>query len=241
MEGLCTDEFTGELHALLRQGKHAAFVRKTTEAQEQFATKAAQVKKYHFEILFDSQPLTLENRGTPQTIVDLLCDKRDPVIAKAIEMMFENGHVPFLPVISQPYWRSLSDLMSAVRPDVMAGYTNLDPTKVTDTVETSGGLYYAYNIENGEHSLCNNLEKARGNCERNGRSPLTVAECIALATHTDVLKRYKVLAASSSYGPDDRLLGVQCDDGRTQLLSPDAETVRSDPSWRLPTLGSREL
>ena len=157
--------------------------------------------------LFDSQIATLIERGTPEQIVELLANRRGSVISKASEMTFENGHVPFLPVIPLTY-RSVYDLMPAVHHDGEVGYTNLDPTRIADKFERPGKPYYIYGVEDGESTRGMSPEAAQKVFRHRNRLPLTVAEAIALITHTDVLSQHSLWIVGSQYGSADWVLSV---------------------------------
>jgi len=176
------------------------------EAKYQLTTEAKEAKRKNLEKLFDSQIQTLKDRGCPEQIVELLTRQKSTVLAKASEMTFEDGHIPFIPVIPFTY-RSPYDLMAQVRNDNQQGYNYLNPTAITDKVGSPDKPYYIYDVEDGKALLGEIPENAEKILKKQSRSPLTAAEVIALATHTDVLKEHYVWATGSRY---DGSYGVPC-------------------------------
>jgi len=168
------------------------------EAKNQLMAETKKTKYENLESLFDSQIQTLKDRGCPEQIVELLTRQKSAVLSKASEMTFEDGHIPFIPVIPRSY-RSLYDLIAMVINKNKQGHCYLSPTVITDLIKTPDDPYYIYNIENGEDLLGKSPENAEKILKEQSRSPLTVAEVMALATHTDVLKEHNVWILGSRY------------------------------------------
>ena len=182
------------------------------EVKNQLAAEAKKPRHEDLEKLFYSQIQTLEDRGCPEQIVELLTVQKNLVLSKASEMAFENGHIPFIPVIPRIY-RSPYDLMAMVRNGDKQGYTYLNPTAITDEVETPNKPYYIYDVEDGKALLRKSPEDAEKILKKQSRSPLTAAEVMALCTHTDVLKKHYVLATGSRYDLSGWVPGVFLDGG----------------------------
>jgi hypothetical protein len=162
-------------------------------------TEQKQVKHTDFEKLFDSQIATLKDRHVPEQIVESLQNQKGAVVKKASEMATGVGNIPFIPVI-KPSYLGYYGLMSLVRNGVKEGYTYINPNLVTDKVETPNNLYYVYDVEDGEAMRGKSPEAAEKLLKEQRRSPLTAAEVLALATHTNVLSRHFVDATGSRYG-----------------------------------------
>lgn len=150
------------------------------------------------EVLFDSQIQTIRDRGCPEQIVWMLQGQKHSVLQKASEMSFAEGNIPFIPVIPRTH-RSPYDLIAMVRIGNKKGYTSLDPLAITDEIETPKDPYYIYDVEEGQAFLGKNLKKAIDIIKKQSRSPLTAAEIMALATHTDVLLQHYLAATGSRY------------------------------------------
>lgn len=198
--------------------------------------ESAQDTQAQYERLFDNQIATLKDRDTPAAIVELLAKQRGSVIGKASEMTFEDGRVPFLPVIPRSY-RSPYDLMPMVRNGDRAGYNHLKPTEITDKIETPNEPYYIYDVEDGESTRGKSPESAQVSFESQSRSGLTVAEVIALTTHTGVLWGHNLFATGSLYDSADFVPRVWLSDGKPRLHWSYADRSVSD--WGSPSLGSR--
>lgn len=179
-------------------------------------------KKSKFEDLFKTQIETLKNRGCPEHILSKVERKKDLVIANAMEMDFERGRIPFLPVIhfGDRYTSriNIKDQIKMVRVGDAVGYTELDPSFVADIVKDFNDKepYFIFNVEDGSVTWGKSNKDAEKIIKKQGRRGLTVAEAIALCIHTDVLSEHCVDAIGSRYGgvrvPDLRFL-----DGKIEL------------------------
>lgn len=172
-----------------------------TKAKSQLNAEANQARRNNLEQLFDSQIATLKNRGVPQQVLEALQNKKSAVVDRASSMTIGTGNIPFIPVI-KPSYLGYYGLMSLVRNGAKEGYTYINPSLITDKVETPNGLYYIYDVEDGEAMRGKSPEAAEKLFKENKRSPLTAAEAIALATHTNVLSRHFVDATGSRYDSD---------------------------------------
>lgn len=226
------------LIALMREIGLDKFNNMVAEARNQLAAEAKWANRGHLEELFDTQIATLEDRGVPAPIVRMLYNQRGQVITKASEMAFENGRVPFLPVIPRAYLSIYSQMPMVLNGKNMVGYTNLVPTTVTDTdmVDTPENPYYIYDIEDGELMRDKAPQDAEELIENQGRLGLTEVEVIALGVHTDVLSRHYVDAVGSLY---DDCTGIYL---RLYVGLPELDHSSrniSDPMWGAASCGSR--
>lgn len=188
----------------------AVAMAKEAMAKDELARKTKQtkqVKQGDLEKLFDSQIATLNNRDCPEAIVEMFQNRRGEIVARASEMIFGEGCVPFIPVIPRNY-HTIYGQMPMVRWPAASrgegggrkkGYTLLDPTEIIDVVETRN-LYYIYyisDVEDGTVMLGKTPRDAEMFNEKNGRSGLTDVEVISLCLHTNVLSRHYVDAIGS--------------------------------------------
>ncbi len=202
MDKSCMDRLIGKLWDLLRENGSDEFDEAVTRAKDLQAAEVNRMKRENLEGLFDTQIATLKDRGTPEQIVGLLANQRVEVMLKANKMTFKDGHIPFLPVIPRTY-RSPYDLMSAVRHEGKVGYTSLHPVEIIDIEKTPDGPYYIYDVEDGQATLGVSSGEAEEIFKSQKRCRHTMAEDIALATHTEVLSRHSLLSTGSRFESDN--------------------------------------
>jgi len=236
MSKLCVDQLVGKLMPLFRDAD-TDIDEAVKEAKNQLAAEAKKAKHEALERLFDSQIQTLKDRGCPEQIVELLTNQKSSVLSKASEMTFEDGHIPFIPVIPRTY-RSPYDLMAMVRNSDKQGYTYLNPTAITNEVETPDEPYYIYDVEDGKALFGKSPEDAEKILKKRSRSPLTAAEVMALTTHTDVLKEHYVWATGSRYVKSGKVPSVYLDDGDRPRLNCFYVDYSND-HWGSASCGSR--
>ena len=235
MGKLCAGQLIGKLVALLREADPDKFDDAVAEARNQLTAESREAKRSDLEKLFDSQIATLKDRGVPQQILGMLQDQKNTVVTKASNMTIGAGNTPFIPVI-KPSYLGYYGLMSLVRNGAKEGYFYLNPSLITDKVETPNGLYYIYDVEDGEAMRGKSPEAAEKLLKEQQRSPLTAAEVLALATHTDVLSRHFVDATGSRYGSGD-VPFLWLDGGRPELYYDWADSAGS--LWGSASCGSR--
>lgn len=200
------------------------------------------LRPYDFESLFDLQIAILKSRGCPEQIVETLQSWKPIVLVKAMGMTIGEGNVPFLPVIT-PACLGYYGLMDMVRNGLARGsiYYIQHLAEITDvSVED---LYYIYDVEDGSATLQKSLDMAkiatRG--PRQYRFMLSVAEGIALTTHTDVLSRHDVLTAGSHYGAVncENVPNITLKEGSRPFLVPNYIFDSDGHRWGFPSCGSR--
>ena len=206
-----------------------------TQAKGQLTTETKETRRNNFEKLFDSQIATLKNRGVPQQVLESLQDQKSVVIDKASKLTIGNGNIPFIPIV-KPEYLGYYGLMSLVRNGQKDDYTDINLVKITNKVDTPNGLYYIYDVEDGEAMRGKSPEAAEKLLKEKGRSPLTAAEAIALATHTDVLSRHFVDATGSRYDSGS-VLYLWLIGGRPELYYRWADSAYSE--WGSASCGSR--
>ena len=240
MSKLDKHQLVGKLVALLREAELDQFYDfddAVTQAKNMMVREAKQVELTDLEMLFDSQIATLKDRGVPEPIVEILQNQKGAVVKKASEMTIGGGNIPFLPVIPRLY-RSPYDLIAMVRNGSKVGYTCVNPTAISDVVDTPQEPYYIYDVEDGNATLGKSPEAAEKIFKQQKRSPLTAAEAMALTTHTDVLSRHYVWASGSRYGCADRVPDVWLDGGDRPELDW-SRVDGSDDRWGSASCGSR--
>lgn len=206
MSKLCTNQFVGKLIALLQEAGPDKFDDAVAQAKGQLAAE----QRNGLYKLFNSQIATLKDRGVPRQIIEALQDQKDTVVGKASKITIGEGNIPFLPVI-KPAYLGYYGLMSLVRNGDKQGYCYLDPTAITDEVQTPDQVYYIYDVEDGESTRGKNPERAIDIFKKQSRLALTATEAINLCILTDVLSRHYVWAAGSRYASSVRMPSVYLD------------------------------
>ncbi|MDP3784710.1 MAG: DUF5701 family protein [bacterium] len=236
MGTLCKDQLAEKLVGLFAETDPGNIDEAVAQAKDLLSRGAKQAKWNDLERLFDTQIATLKDRGVPKFIVGMLWDQKGFVLARASTMSFENGHVPFLPVIPRTYL-SIYSQMPMVKSGDKAGYTNLKPTAITDVVATPENPYYIYDVEDGEAMRGKTPQDAEKLIKKEGRLGLTEVEVIALGVHTDVLSKHYVEAVGSRYvsGGVPFLLRLGGDEPGLDWTSLDY----GDDHWGAASCGSR--
>lgn len=161
------------------------------QAESWVNIEIGRIERYKLDKLFNSQIQTLKSRNTPRQIVAMLENQRGAVVARALDMYFKNGHIPFLPVIPKDIL-SINAQMRMVKNSQRTGrkINHYDhPVVVTDMFETPERPYYIFDIEDGTATLNKSPLDAQNLINKQGRRGLTEVEVIGLAIHTDVLTR----------------------------------------------------
>lgn len=161
------------------------------QARNQLTTEQKQPKRKDLEKLFDSHVAILKDRDTLEQIVEFLRNQKGRVLAKASEMTFGYGNIPFLPVILRTL-RSPYDFMGRAQSGGEVGYT-------------SNELYYIYDVDAGNTTRGNSSENAEKIPKQQKRSPLTGSEVMALHVYTVGLSNYYGWSPGS---PRDNALGM---------------------------------
>ena len=146
--------------------------------------------------LFNEQLRTLVDRGVPEEIINRkFWNQKKSVVQRASEIPAKG--IPFIPVIPLSY-RGVFDLMAMVECYGGRGYTNCDnPDLIIDEIKTPRHPYYIYDIDDSK--VTNNPLKEKSIDKMNGRSPLTLAETVALAVHSTVLLKRMIWINGSYY------------------------------------------
>ena len=149
------------------------------------------IERYKLDKLFDSQIQTLKSRNVPKQIAAMLENQRETIIARALDIHFKNGHIPFLPIIPKASI-SIDTQMRMVRNGKKTGRKVSHSgalIMVTDMFKTPERPYYIFDIEDGTATLGKNPLDAQNLINEQGRRGLTEVEVIGVAIHTDVLTR----------------------------------------------------
>ena len=166
--------------------------------------KKQRIIKDNLEALFGAQIQTLKDRRCPERITELFMQAQARVVAKALKMRFKNDRIPFLPVIPCNYITVFSQ-MGMVLNENVAGYSSIyrnDTTpanpfsnKDIDLVKIPEEPYYIFNIEDG--TKCPNEDEIERQINKCDRVCLTGIEIIALAVHSDVLSKCRIIGMNS--------------------------------------------
>lgn len=155
--------------------------------------------------LFLSQIKTLEDCNVPSQLVDGLRLKARCILDPIPQQPCCVWHIPFLPVIPLAC-RSLYDLMAMIcnnnkigRVGCPSGVGFFEIELVTDVIKTSDWVYYILDVEIGDATKGKSPKDARKFLKTHSRSPLTLAETIAVCAHTNTLSKHNLFAAGSEY------------------------------------------
>jgi len=162
-----------------------------------------------FNELFDSQIVTLIERGVPEQIVGWFKNEKGDVVGQAMKMTFGKGNIPFFPVIPQEY-RTFYDLMDMIRnADGKVGYTDHN----FSVIDMKENVSFIFDVSDGTVPLEANEKNAEKFLARQNRFPLTAVETIALCVHTNILSRIGYLSALGSRlsGEKDKHLSISAE------------------------------
>lgn len=189
--------------------------------------------RYHYEKLFEAQLETLTTKNIPNRIIRKLAEKRYRLANQSPGI--DQGIWTFIPVI--PFTElSLEEQIKMVYHGNHSGSTKLNDGAIND-LEPIGQPYYIIAVNEGsEYTGLNGKEAGDLFLELN-KNPLSVAECLALAIHTNLLNRHNVLAIGSRHKNGDEILAVGLKAGHPVL-----KLVRqdfSDHTYSVPYCGNR--
>ena len=151
-----------------------------------------------FPAIFDEQIKRLNERGTPQGIINALSLKRRLVINVAYGLNLLPERIPFLPVIPQGKM-SIGSQMQLIRYEQALGYSLLDEKLIHNIAGVPSEPYYIFDIEDGRTFTDISPYAASALIKASRREWLVATEAIALCSHTDVLLRHFVDAMGSRY------------------------------------------
>jgi hypothetical protein len=155
----------------------------TREEEEKIIEK----RKNIYDVLFDDQIKTLENKGCPLEIVKMFKYQKDKVIETAIQTDISESDIAFLPVIPKSYIGAYG-LMPMIQNGEEFGYTCLDPNKLVDIVETPKVPYYIFGVDDCRSVFGESPKDAEKIITKQNRLCLIDAEIIAIGIHTDIPK-----------------------------------------------------
>ena len=163
------------------------------------------------EDLFDKQIKTLKDRGCPKEIIYILEFQKGNVIYHAQNGFKYEGVTPFIPVIPLSY-RSVYDLIATVRYKNEHGQTRISSPDIADEVETPKSPYFIFNVDGGSSAFSKDFVEVKEEkviFKNKLRIQLTLAELIAVATHTDVISKNTICATASQnlYGGKKSMYG----------------------------------
>lgn len=180
---LCKDQLTEKLVGLFAETDPGNIDEAVAQAKGQLTQKTKLAKRNDLERLFDSYLDRLTNRGCPKQFLEMAREHKNKVVAKASEMSISEGHIPFVGPIIKAAYLGYYGLMSMVRNGDEEGYTHLDPSRITDEFPTPDGLYWLYDVEDGEAMRGKVLQDAEKLIKKQGRSGLTAIHLIRVCIH----------------------------------------------------------
>jgi len=156
--------------------------------------------------LFDGQISTLVDRGCPEGIITMLSEQKKHVVKEALNMQFEWGTFPFLPVIPLSFMTMHSQMHLTTSFDgKVRGGVGFDPSLVTDTVKTPSRPYFLLGVS-ANALVAKKASDANRILSQRKRLPVTTQENIAIWVHahasqkwSQFCKHYWTYASASRY------------------------------------------
>jgi len=152
---------------------------------------------------FENCVQTLKNRGCSQAILEEIENQRGQVLEQVTKMEIRNGHIPFLPVIPQSIL-SLKDLRDLLdRP----GRINTKPYSYSfDFEKCPENVYFVYDVDIGQElskRKIGSAKTAQQKISQGGRLCLTIAEVLALYTHTEREDRPDAIGCADTFREEE--------------------------------------
>ncbi len=165
-------------------------------------TQSARHSRY--DQLFDGQLETLERRGAPKNLLELLAVKKTAVLTSAANVRMRHDRpdvVPFIPVIPPSLLSSVQQMQLVVSFTGKTGTTDFNPKMLIPEVGAMvpSTPYYLVRPTDGDTICGMPPSVAADGIANQGRWVMNLYEIIALCTHTSVLTRHGVVAAKSRY------------------------------------------
>ena len=199
------------------------------------ATQKTEIELENSRKLFYSQIETLNDRGCPNQIINML-KSESHLVFHTSEILSNKGNIAFIPVIPLSY-RSHYDLIAMVNEKQGKSYLD-DRVAIRDRFYTPKKPYYIFDVDNGQYNVYN-MKKTIKIFKKQSRLPLTLAEILSLATHTNVLEHHFLNAAGSRYGMSN-MPDIYLDIDSFPVLDHHNPHI-SDVRWRTPSCGIRDI
>ena len=210
--------------------------------------KSEGAREYSLEELegqFEDQVQRFVDLGFPKAAgisEEVFRSRLEPLREKLEELVgreFPAGHIPFI-VVPREKLLALKKEIPLMEVDGKKGFTisNLSELKTADGVEIPESLaYLALDVENGKAMLGRIPDKAVKQFKKEGRSPLTAEEGVAvILQHPEILKdHYMDLPGSRRRG--DEVAFLWLDEGKPKLNWGWASS--SDAKWGSASCGDR--
>lgn len=202
------------------------------------ALNNAEAKKFskgELEKLFDLQIETMKKRRSGKSEIFLVQLRKKKLIETASKMTFTEGNIPFIPVFSSitnkvEYGLRGKNLLND------AYVFNIVPVPIQ---KGYAGVYFIFDVDLGPSTFGKSPREAEEFLKKQGRSPLTAAEVIAVAFHTGSIYRgrqYFMHAAGSRHVNASRVPELIVSNG-VPLLT---EGEYSVPAWGTPSCAKRQ-
>jgi hypothetical protein len=209
-----------ERHLLEEAYSEEEFRNALIRAEVQFIREEKQAKWDFLEELLDYQIETLLNDPKLSKFVNSLVKQRDLVLIRANaiwckkyhgenlkKLTIKHGIHLVIPVLPTARFDSYIFLNMIRYSSSKTRHIKIDLTKICDVVDAPENPYYIYDVDDGETTRGKSPNETIEIFKRQGRSPLTVAEVIALHTHVpDILLIHDTWACGSRYDNDDNLV-----------------------------------
>ena len=177
------------------------------KSRTSMATKLRlQGKRNTLNQLFDAQIDELKQLKTPKHILDALSEQKDFVLTTAMGMDFEDGSIPFLPVIpfSVIKPRDITQISRSGDYGNDTEYKTINPDAIYDTLNSPTKPYYIYGVLGCEdHEYITTPKDTERVLYALKRLPLTAAEVLSAFVHIQMCRPYYILALGSRYRDDD--------------------------------------
>lgn len=161
---------------------------------------------FNLERFFDWQIGNLKNgvvlKSKSEEEESLLYSK-NTILDLAKSFGFENGNLPFLPVLSCQ-WFNLDVLMKNVKGGHFSGESLIRGIDIQDRIaHCLRKIYYLFDVEVGRKNMGFNPIAEKVKIEKSKRLCMNIDEIVALGTHCNILKRCNIWAPESCNAKND--------------------------------------
>lgn len=161
---------------------------------------------FNLERFFDWQIGNLKNGvvlKSESEEEEVLLHSKNTILDLAKSFGFENGNLPFLPVLSCQ-WFDLDVLMKNVKGGHFSGESLIRGIDIQDRIaHCLRKIYYLFDVEPGRKTLGIHPVVAKAKISKLGRVCMNVDEIISLGMHCNILKRCNIWAPESCNAKND--------------------------------------
>ncbi|MEK7516364.1 MAG: DUF5701 family protein [Patescibacteria group bacterium] len=174
-----------------------------------------EARREEYARLFDRQVETLIERGyvgaagmPRDRFRQLFATLKREALDLAATRTIEAGHIPFV-IVPGERLLSLEKKISLIELEGKRGYSTYDSSELENAEDVKIPELLAYlivDVENGEAMIGKSANEAARQFKKNGRSPLTVEEGVAIVTqYPEILKDHYLSLPGSVFEIDDGL------------------------------------